>query len=62
MSYGEDFPWIKFAILSILFIVPIVMFAPGLKWKILFTICVPVGVGLALAGKSMGGYGLAKKF
>jgi len=49
----DDFPWIKLAIVSILLIIPIWMMAPTIKWKILFTICVPVGVGLALSGKSI---------
>ncbi len=49
----DEFPWIKFSILTIAFMIPVVYMAPGIKWKLLFAVCVPVGVGLALAGKSM---------
>ena len=56
-----DFPWIKFTILTILFGVPVFLMAPGLKWKFLFSIAVPIGVGVALMGKSLGGYGLKNK-
>lgn len=49
----DSFPWIKFVILCLLFMVPIVIFAPGLKWKVLFVLCVPVGVGFALTGNSL---------
>jgi len=50
-DYG--FPWIKFAILTILFAVPIFWFTPGLKWKLIFTLAVPIGTFFALAGKSI---------
>lgn len=53
----EDFPWIKFVILSILMIIPMWIFAPTLKWKLLFSLCVPIGVGLALVGKSINMHG-----
>lgn len=53
--YNEGFPWVKFSILTTAFVVPVVMMADGLKWKLLFAVCVPVGVGLALSGKSMRG-------
>ncbi len=52
-DYNTGFPWIKFVILSLPFMVGMFYFAPTLKWKILFALCVPVGVGLALAGKSL---------
>ena len=29
------------------------MMAPTLKWKLLFAVCVPVGIGFALGGKSV---------
>ncbi len=51
--YDEGFPWIKFSILTVAFIIPIVLMAPGIKWKLLFGLSVPVGVGFALAGKSV---------
>ena len=57
----EDFPWIKFIILSVLFSVPVFMMAPTLKWKLLFIVCVPVGVAIALSGKTLGGYGLSRR-
>lgn len=50
----DDFPWIKFTILSVPLIIMMWFMAPALKWKILFTFAVPVGVGLALSGKSIG--------
>lgn len=53
MGYNE-FPWIKFTILCVPLIVLMINFAPTLKWKILFSLCVPIGVGLALKGKSFG--------
>jgi len=53
--YEYGFPWIKFIILSILFDVPVWLWSPGLKWKLLLSMAVFIGVGLALAGKSMKG-------
>lgn len=50
----NEFPWIKFSILTVAFIIPIVMMAPTIKWKILFALSVPVGVYFALAGKTIG--------
>jgi len=49
----EDFPWIKFTILCIPLIILMWFAAPSLKWKLLFTLAVPIGVGLALSGKSI---------
>lgn len=49
----EDFPLIKFIILCIPLIVIMWMFAPTLKWKFVFTLAVPIGVGLALTGRSI---------
>ena len=49
----DDFPWIKFTIICIPFIILMWIAAPTIKWKILFTFAVPVGVGLALSGKSI---------
>lgn len=51
--YDEGFPWIKFTILTIPLVIMMFFLADGLKWKILFSLCVPIGVGLALSGKSM---------
>lgn len=50
-EYG--FPWIKFIILSLAFGIPIFWFAPTIKWKMVFTLAVPIGVGVALMGKSI---------
>ena len=52
-DYNSGFPWIKFGILCVLLVIPIWMMAPTLKWKFLFAFSVPIGVGLALSGKSM---------
>lgn len=49
----EDFPWIKFIILSVPLIILMWFVAPSVKWKILFSLCVPIGVWLALTGKSI---------
>jgi len=51
--YDQGFPWIKFSILTVAFVVPVVMMADGLKWKLLFAVCVPIGVGFALTGKAL---------
>lgn len=51
--YDEGFPWIKFAIITVPFIILMLYMADGWKWKILFSLCVPIGVGFALAGKSV---------
>ncbi len=48
----EDFSWLKFIILTVPLIIIMWMFAPTIKWKILYSLCVPVGVYLALMGKS----------
>ncbi len=53
----EDFPWIKFTILTIPLIILMWAVAPTTKWKILFSLCVPIGVSLALAGKSINMHG-----
>ncbi len=52
-SYGESFPWIKLIIISVPLIIMMWFLAPTLKWKILFSFCVPVGAGIALIGKSI---------
>lgn len=57
MSYDEGFPWIKFIILCIPGIIVMWIFAPTIKWKLLFTLAVPIGVGFALAGKSINVHG-----
>ncbi len=57
----EDFPWIKFTILTLAFGIPIFLMTPGLKWKLLYTLAVPIGVAIALGGKTLGGYGLNKR-
>lgn len=44
---------VKFVILFIPFTIFIWNFAPTFKWKILYTLCGVVGIGLALTGKSM---------
>ena len=49
----EDFPWIKFTILTLLFGIPIFLMTPGLKWKLLYTLAVPIGVAIALGGKTI---------
>ncbi len=49
----DDFPWIKFVILCVPLIIMMWLMADGLKWKLLFTLAVPIGVGLALTGKSL---------
>ncbi len=51
--YDEGYPWIKFIILTIPLVILMFFMAPTMKWKILFSLCVPVGVGLALSGKSI---------
>jgi len=57
--YGDEpsFSWIKFFVLTILFTIPMWIFAPSIKWKLLFTVAVPIGVYLALAGKSLNFHG-----
>ncbi len=52
-NYNQGFPWIKFTVLSVPLIIIMFYYAPTLKWKLLFSVCVPVGVWLALAGKSL---------
>jgi len=49
----SEFPWIKFFILWIPFTVMVAIFAPGLKWKLLFPVCGAIGILLALNGKSI---------
>ncbi len=51
--YDEGFPWIKFTILTVPFVILMFFMAPTMKWKLLFAFCVPIGVGLALSGKSI---------
>ena len=51
----DDFPWIKFIVLCVPLIALMWWMAPSMKWKLLFTLAVPIGVGLALAGRSMKG-------
>lgn len=49
----DEFPWIKFVILTIVFVVPIVIFTNGIKWKILYAFATPIGIYLALMGKGL---------
>ena len=52
--YDDGFPWIKFLILTIPMSLILLCFAPTLKWKLLFgLVASPLGVALALMGKSM---------
>ena len=51
MDYDLVF-WIKFFVLWIPFSIMMFMFAPSLKWKLLFPISGAVGIYLALIGKS----------
>lgn len=44
--------WIKFFVLWIPFVIFIFMFAPSLKWKLLFSFGGIIGIALALMGKS----------
>ncbi len=50
----DEFPWIKFGLLTLLFVIPIVIYTDGLKWKLLYSFAVPVGIYIALIGKSIG--------
>lgn len=52
MSYNEEFSWVKFLILSVPGVIAMMIFVDGMKWKLMFSLAVPIGVGLALAGKS----------
>lgn len=47
--------WIKFVIVCIPFLGIVWWMAPTLKWKLIFSIAVPVGTWLALSGRSMKG-------
>lgn len=50
----EGFFWTKFIIISLSLGVPLFIFAPTLKWKLLFTfVAVPLGTYLALTGRSI---------
>lgn len=49
----EGFSWIKFIILSIVFSIIMWIFAPSLKWKILFTFASILGSALAVSGLSI---------
>lgn len=55
--FDYDFPWIKFTLLSVVFMVIIFflcMKTPlGFLWKVGFILCAPVGVYFAIAGKSL---------
>ncbi len=52
MDFDTGF-WIKFGILTIAFVIPIWIMAPTLKWKLLFAFAVPIGIYVALVGKSI---------
>ena len=45
--------WIKFVMLYIPFVILMVLFAPTLKWKVLFSIAGAPGIYLALIGYSL---------
>ena len=53
-SYSPGFPWIKFTVLCVPLIAMMLFMADGLKWKLMFSLAVPIGVYLALTGKSIG--------
>lgn len=46
---------VKFFILFVPFTISMWIFAPTVKWKVMFTIAGAIGIGIALAGKSMKG-------
>lgn len=50
----EDFPWIKFGIISLVFVIPIIIYTDGMKWKLVYAIATPIGIYLAMAGKAIG--------
>lgn len=54
MEYDKSF-WIKFFALVVPLSVIMWIWAPSLKWKLLFTPCVALGVWLALSGRSIKG-------
>ncbi len=53
MSYDSEFPTITFGILSVAFMIGIWMMGGNLDflWRVMFTLCAPVGIYFALAGK-----------
>ncbi len=51
----RDFSWIKFIILFVPLAIFMFIFAPDLKWKLLFTISGGIGVYIALAFGTLGG-------
>ena len=54
--YDMDWGFIfKFLILWIPFTIFIFFYAPGFKWKIMFTFAGAIGIVLALVGKSIKG-------
>ena len=64
-DYDGNFPLIKFSILTILGIALIFMLTKGIEtlWlRIIFILGVPLGVGLALMGKTSKGFTPLSKF
>ncbi len=53
MIFSDDFPWIRFVLLSLGFVVLIWVMGKNLSfmWRVLFVLCAPVGVYLAISGK-----------
>ena len=51
----DEFPWIKFGILCVVFIAMIWFMGPmaTVKWKLIFSASVPFGVGIALTGRTI---------
>jgi predicted LPLAT superfamily acyltransferase len=51
----DEFPWIKFSLLSLIFMVIIWKLGGRLEtsWRIMFALCSPIGVYFALTGRSL---------
>lgn len=54
-EYFGEFPIIKFLILFIPFTIFVWVFAPSIKWKVMFTFAGAIGIVLALQGRSLKG-------
>lgn len=49
---GQEFSWVKFGIIFVPFVILMFIFAPSIKWKLMFSVGGAIGIWLALIGKS----------
>lgn len=51
--YDSDFPYIKFLVVAVPLVIVMLIWSPGLKWKMINSLGIVIGAALAVSGKSI---------